>query len=57
MEDVIHVWEECGLIRNWNKPKLNIQRKANTQKDLFFVGKFSSKIIVTAMFEYDRHKG
>jgi len=36
MEEVIHVWEECGLIRSWNNPKLDIQRKANTQKDLFF---------------------
>ena len=40
MEEVIHVWEECGLIRSWNNPKLDIQRKANTQKDLFFVGVF-----------------
>ena len=57
MEDVIHVWEECGLIRSWNNPKLDIQRKANTQKDLFFVGEFSNKIIATAMFGYDGHRG
>ena len=35
MEDVIHVWEECGLIRSWNNPKLDIERKVNTQKDFF----------------------
>ena len=35
MEDVIHVWEECGLIRSWNNPRLDIQRKANTQQDFF----------------------
>jgi hypothetical protein len=40
MEGVMHVWEECGLIRGWNNPKLDIQRKANTQKYLFFVGEF-----------------
>lgn len=32
MEDVIHIWIECGLIRSWNKSKLNIQRKVKTQK-------------------------
>ena len=57
MEVVIHVWEECGLIRSWNNPKLDIQRKLNTQKDLFFVGEFSNKIIATAMFGYDGHRG
>ena len=56
MEGVINVWKECGLIRSWNNPKLDIQRKANTQKDLFFVGEFSNKIIATAMFGYDGHK-
>ena len=57
MEVVIHVWEECVLIRSWNNPKLDIQRKLNTQKDLFFVGEFSNKIIATAMFGYDGHRG
>ena len=45
------------MIRSWNNPKLDIQRKANTQKDLFFVGEFSNKIIATAMFGYDGHRG
>ena len=57
MEDIIHVWKECGLIRSWNNSKLDIQRKVNTQKDLFFVGEFSNKIIATAMFGYDGHRG
>ncbi len=57
MEDVIHVWEQCGLIRSWNNPKLDIQRKVNTQKDLFFVGELSNKIIANAMFGYDGHRG
>ena len=35
MEDIIYVWEECGLIRSWNNPKLDIERKVNTQKDFF----------------------
>jgi ribosomal protein S18 acetylase RimI-like enzyme len=57
MEDVIHVWDQCGLIRSWNNPKLDIQRKVNSGKDLFFVGELSNKIIATAMFGYDGHRG
>lgn len=57
MEDVIHIWKECGLIRSWNNPKLDIQRKVNIQKDLFFVGELSNKIIATAMFGYEGHRG
>ena len=57
MEDVIHIWKECGLIRSWNNPKLDIQRKVNTQNDLFFVAELSNRIIATAMFGYDGHRG
>ena len=57
MEEVIHVWEEYDLIRGGNNPKLDTQRNANTQKDLFFVGVFSNKVIATAMFGYDGHIG
>lgn len=57
LDDVIHVWEECGLLRSLNNPKLDIQRKVNTQKNLFFVGVLASKIIATAMFGYEGHRG
>ena len=40
MEDVMNVWEECGLIRSWNNPKLDIQRKANAQK-IYFLSVYS----------------
>ena len=33
MEDVIHIRKECGLIRSWNNPKLDIQLKVKTQND------------------------
>ena len=55
--DVIHIWKECGLIRSWNNPKLDIQRKVKTQNDLFFVAELSNRIIATAMFGYDGHRG
>lgn len=57
MEKVIHIWDECNLSRGWNNPKLDNQRRAYAHKDLFFVVLFSNKIIVTAMFGYDEHRG
>tara|TARA_B100000945_G_scaffold248090_1_gene204543 strand:- start:880 stop:1248 length:369 start_codon:yes stop_codon:yes gene_type:complete len=51
------VWEKYGLLRSWNNPKLDIQRKVKAQKDLFFVGELTSKIIATAMFGYEGHRG
>lgn len=57
MEDIIHVLEECGLIGSWNNPKLDIERRVNLHKDLFFVGELSNKIIATVMLGYDGDGG
>ena len=54
---VIFIWEQCDLVRNWNNPNFDIQRKLNFQKELFFVGLFNDEIIETAMFGYDGHRG
>ena len=54
---VIFIWEQCDLVRNWNNPNFDIQRKLNFQKELFFVGLFNDEIIATAMFGYDGHRG
>ena len=29
---VIFIWEQCDLVRNWNNPNFDIQRKLNFQK-------------------------
>ena len=54
---VIFIWEQCDLVRNWNNPNFDIQRKLNFQKELFFVGLLNDEIIATAMFGYDGHRG
>jgi ribosomal protein S18 acetylase RimI-like enzyme len=56
-DKVISIWKECQLTREWNNPLLDIQRKVNFQKDLFFVGEIDNLIIATAMFGYDGHRG
>ena len=54
---VIFIWEQCDLVRNWNNPNFDIQRKLIFQKELFFVGLLNDEIIATAMFGYDGHRG
>ena len=54
---VIFIWEQCDLVRNWNNPNFDIQRKLNFQNELFFVGLLNDEIIATAMFGYDGHRG
>ena len=56
-EAVIEIWRDCHLLRPWNDPHLDIKRKMAFQKDLFFVGVLEDKVIATAMFGYDGHRG
>lgn len=56
-DKVISIWQQCGLVKSWNNPSLDIQRKLSFQKKLFFVGELSTEIIATAMFGYDGHRG
>ncbi len=56
-EDVVSIWEQCGLVRSWNDPHLDIQRKLSFQSEFFFVGEFGETLIATAMFGYDGHRG
>ena len=54
---VIAIWQQCDLIRSWNNPHLDIERKLSCQPQLFLVGERDGDIIATAMFGYDGHRG
>lgn len=32
------LWRACGLVRPWNDPRQDIQRKPGEQRELFLVG-------------------
>lgn len=60
MEDekaVITLWQKCDLVRPWNNPRLDIQRKLKVNRELFLVGLLNSTIVATAMGGYDGHRG
>ena len=60
---VLALWSECGLTRAWNDPKKDIARKLTTQAEWFLVGvddatgEDGNKLIASAMFGYDGHRG
>jgi ribosomal protein S18 acetylase RimI-like enzyme len=54
---VIALWETAGLLRPWNNPDLDIDRKMAEDPDGFLVGEAEGVIVATAMVGYDGHRG
>ena len=54
---VIALWQKCALIRPWNDPKKDIQRKLSAQPDWFLVGSVGGELIASVMVGYDGHRG
>lgn len=54
---VVALWSACGLVRSWNDPHKDIQRKLTVQPGLFLVGTLEDKLVATAMAGYDGHRG
>ena len=56
-DQVIALWQECGLTRPWNDPRKDIARKLAYQPALFLVGTVDDSIMATTMVGYDGHRG
>ena len=56
-EDVVKLWNACGLVVPWNDPYRDIQRKISTQPELFLVGRLNTEVMATVMVGYDGHRG
>lgn len=54
--DVIALWQACGLTRPWNDPELDIQRKL-TDVHPFWVLEDQHQIVGSIMVGYDGHRG
>lgn len=57
LEDIINLWELCGLTRPWNNPEIDIFRKAEQQDNLFLIATRDDKLVATLMGGYDGHRG
>jgi ribosomal protein S18 acetylase RimI-like enzyme len=54
---VIALWQQCELVRPWNNPKRDIERKLKVNPELFLVGLLNGKVTATAMGGYEGHRG
>ncbi len=54
---VVALWEHCGLLRPWNNPQKDIQRKLKIQADLFLVALLGGRLAATVMAGYEGHRG
>lgn len=56
-DDVVALWQRCGLISATNDPYLDIERKLKVDPDLFLVGDDDGTIIACVMAGYEGHRG
>jgi ribosomal protein S18 acetylase RimI-like enzyme len=57
-EDVIALWQACGLVMPQNDPYADIQQKTGFQPDLFLVGLDETGcLLATVMAGYEGHRG
>ena len=54
---VISLWEQCGLVRSWNDPRKDIERKLRVGAELFLVGVVNDRVVATVMAGYEGHRG
>lgn len=54
---VIDLWRRCDLIRPWNDPFKDIQRKLAVQPELFLLGEIDGTLVASAMAGYEGHRG
>lgn len=62
LDDVVTLWDACGLLRPWNDPASDIALCRNTASSELFVGLVggsddATKLIATVMTGSDGHRG
>jgi hypothetical protein len=57
VEDVVKLWERCGLTRPWNDPCSDIARARRGPASSVLVGRSAGFIAATAMVGHDGHRG
>jgi ribosomal protein S18 acetylase RimI-like enzyme len=56
-EAVVVLWDACDLIRPWNDPRRDIERKLRVDPELFLVAVDDELVIGTVMAGYEGHRG
>ncbi len=56
-DEVISLWDRCGLLRPWNNPRRDIARKLRVHPELFLVGVIGGRLVAVVMAGYEGHRG
>lgn len=54
---LVRLWSECGLLRPWNDPDRDIERKLAHDADGLLVLEFDGRVAGSVMAGYDGHRG
>ncbi|MCP4363584.1 MAG: GNAT family acetyltransferase [Chloroflexi bacterium] len=54
---IVTLWQACGLVKPWNDPHKDIQRKLPVGREFFLVGELNGEIVACAMGGYEGHRG
>jgi ribosomal protein S18 acetylase RimI-like enzyme len=57
LEEVVSLWQACGLVAPQNNPEKDIERKLRVDRDLFLLGVNGGEIVATVMGGYEGHRG
>lgn len=57
VEEVVALWEACGLTRPWNDPRADIALARRTTSSTVLVGRDGGRIVASAMAGSDGHRG
>lgn len=55
--DLIALWQACALLRPWNDPQADIDRKLRQQADGLLIAERDGQLIGSVMTGYDGHRG
>jgi ribosomal protein S18 acetylase RimI-like enzyme len=56
-KSVVALWQRCDLVRPWNDPQRDIERKLCVRPELFLVGVLDGRIVASVMAGYEGHRG
>jgi ribosomal protein S18 acetylase RimI-like enzyme len=54
---VVALWDACDLIRPWNDPRRDIERKLRVDPELFLVAVEEELVLGSVMAGYEGHRG
>ena len=56
-EGLVSLWVDCGLVRPWNNPYRDIDRKLSVDADGLLVLEWETRLIGSVMIGYEGHRG